>query len=116
MSKLKVRAVFDNGGETLDRYTIIFDNGDMIGASEDPTHPLGFGQYCGNVVDNYMNNSFGYSWRKHVDVESTVKRVLSEQIAAFKSEGHIGKQVFLKDLPEAVRNYVEWMRIPEPTK
>ena len=42
--------VLDNGGLTFDRYTIIDKStGDMIGASDNPFHPLGFGQFCGNV-------------------------------------------------------------------
>jgi len=47
----KIR-IYDNGGETFDRYTVIFTgnykgrNGcDYIGMSENPYHPQGFGQH-----------------------------------------------------------------------
>lgn len=43
--------VFDNNGKTWDRYTIILDDeyGTLLGASENPFSPLGFGQHCGNI-------------------------------------------------------------------
>jgi len=41
--------IFDNGGKTLDRYTLINSDGDVFGFDEHPFHPLGFGQYCGNA-------------------------------------------------------------------
>jgi len=48
MKKFNIKqiAVLDNKGETLDRYTIINKKtGDVIGSSENPFSPLGFGQY-----------------------------------------------------------------------
>lgn len=53
-----LESILDNGGETLDRYTISFhtyndvtDESEfsMFAASENPFHPLGFGQYVGDV-------------------------------------------------------------------
>lgn len=45
-------SILDNGGETFDRYTISIISGDgeyfCFAASEDPFHPQGFGQYCGD--------------------------------------------------------------------
>ena len=43
-------AAFDNGGKTFDRYTLIFEDEyclQVYGASENPTHPQGFGMYAG---------------------------------------------------------------------
>ena len=46
-----VLAIFDNGGKTFDRYTILYvpadDNGwiDYLGASSHPFDPQGFGQH-----------------------------------------------------------------------
>ena len=48
--------ILDNKGETFDRYTIILPNGDCYGASENPFHPQGFGQYCGNIADVVVLN------------------------------------------------------------
>jgi hypothetical protein len=96
--------VFDNGGETLDRYTILNKKtGDLIGASENPTNPQGFGQYCGNVVDNYMYITFGYSWRKYCNVNATIKDEVKRYLSDCK---HIGKKIAFKALPPEVQNFV----------
>jgi hypothetical protein len=47
--------VYDNGGETFDRYTIVVENPETqerswLGASENPFHPSGFGQHLGDRV------------------------------------------------------------------
>ncbi len=41
--------VYDNGGETFDRYTVIIDN-DVFGMSENPLSASGFNQWCGVCV------------------------------------------------------------------
>ena len=41
--------VYDNGGETWDRYTVVYEDGDVLGLSEDPDSPQGFSQYAGNI-------------------------------------------------------------------
>lgn len=69
--------VFDNGGVTLDRFTIIIGD-DMFGASDNPFHPLGFGQYCGDAP--------------HGDLS------------------FLGKKVNLKNLPEDVRRYINYLK------
>ena len=46
--------VLDNGGKTHDRYTIILKDGDVFGASENPFHTMGFGQYNHNIADERM--------------------------------------------------------------
>lgn len=38
--------IYDNGGESVDRYTVIMD-GSVYGMSENPLNPCGFNQYCG---------------------------------------------------------------------
>ena len=40
--------IYDNGGETADRYTAII-HGSFYGFSDHPFHPQGFSQYCGDV-------------------------------------------------------------------
>ncbi len=53
--KTKV-TVYDNGGETLDRYSVIIRYPDgyaaLFGMSEKPFHPHGFNQFCGEVTDS----------------------------------------------------------------
>ncbi len=104
MKTLKIYA-FDNGGETLDRYTLINREGDMLGLSDDPTHPLGFSQFVGNCIDNYMNVSYGYSWRRQCDVKKIIKIKLPEIIHEFKSEGNLGKMINFEALPENIKTH-----------
>jgi len=53
--------IFDNNGETFDRYTIILkEDASIYGSSENPFHPQGFGQYCGEThkdVNEYINDA-----------------------------------------------------------
>lgn len=104
MKKTKIYA-FDNGGETFDRYTIIDAKGEMLGLSENPESPQGFSQWCGNCVDNYMNVSFGYAWRRQCDVKKIIKHELPRIIEEFTRDGNIGKRVNFEDLPENIRKH-----------
>jgi hypothetical protein len=105
MKKFNIKqiAVLDNKGETLDRYTIINKStGDIIGSSDNPFSPLGFWQYCGNLVDNYMFHSFGYSWRKHCNVNKTIKIEVQRYLSDCSE---IGEQIKFKDLPKSVQKF-----------
>jgi len=70
--------VYDNGGESFDRYTVVFTgnykgrNGicNYLAMSEHPTHPQGFGQ--------------------HGD---------SPQVIDKPTYGHLGKKITFNDLP-----------------
>jgi hypothetical protein len=47
--KLKIKAIYDNGGETLDQYTVYYNTRyrqlyDCRGMSKHPCSPQGFGQ------------------------------------------------------------------------
>jgi hypothetical protein len=57
---MKIKAVYDNGGKTFDRYSVYYENVECIkdgkkmytcfGMSEHPFHPQGFGQHsCGQL-------------------------------------------------------------------
>lgn len=57
--------IFDNGGKTYDRYTIVpprYASGERekgrlwcaILSSSDPFHPLGFGQFCSVMVGSHL--------------------------------------------------------------
>ena len=96
---------FDNGGATLDRYTIVNHEGDMLGLSDEPTMPQGFSQFAGNCVDNYMNISFGYAWRRQCDVKKIIKHELPRIIQEFKQDGNIGKLVDFDSLPDNIKTH-----------
>lgn len=97
--------ILDNNGETLDRYTIINEaDGEMIGASENPFH--GFGQYCGNVVDDFWCTCYGMRWREGC-TPALIRKRTRFAISQFKKDcKHIGKPVKFDDLPEDVKKFI----------
>lgn len=52
---MKILAIYDNGGETLDRYTVVtneqwsLNSLAMLGLSDNPTDPQGFSQWSGGT-------------------------------------------------------------------
>jgi hypothetical protein len=100
--------ILDDGGETLDRYTIVnLKDGEMIGASDDPFHPLGFGQYCGNVADNYWNRAYGYEWRRGCTPALLAKRI-KYAVSLFAADcANIGKPIKWGQLPADVQKFAK---------
>ena len=45
---MKDVTVYDNNGDTYDRYTVIIGES-CYGMSHNPMSPMGFNQYCGEV-------------------------------------------------------------------
>lgn len=99
--------VLDNNGESFDRYTIIETaTGEMIGASEQPFHPLGFGQHCGNVADNYWRVAYGYQWRNGCNDKLLSKRIRFAVDHFLNDCAHVGKRIKYNQLPEQVQKFV----------
>lgn len=71
--------IFDNGGKTQDRYTLINSDGDIFGFDFHPFHPQGFGQYCGNV-DQWCSKD-----TKHLGKKIAIDQ-LSDQAQIFVEE------------------------------
>lgn len=59
--------ILDNGGESLDRYTLIAKDGDMYGFNAAPYHPQGIGQFVGNIFDKSFGNEEGITVDKWVE-------------------------------------------------
>jgi len=100
--------VYDNEGDSFDRYTIIdTKNGDMYGASDQPFAPQGFGQYCGNLVDSYMTQTYGACYAKRTPTQ--VKSIMQEQINIADGDVKwLGKRIKdNNDLPEGVQKYIK---------
>ena len=86
-----VLAIFDNGGETIDRYTVVLGTGqvsdtdynrDMLALGDDVTSPQGFSQYTYGEFNPSKDNS------------------------------HLGKEIRWEDLPETHQKHIIW-RIKE---
>jgi hypothetical protein len=95
----------DNGGETFDQYTIIdTSTGDMIGASDCPFSPLGFGQYCGNVAHNYWVTAYGYGWDRTDPI--TLKKRVKYAVDHFLNDcAHVGRAIPFDELPKDVQKF-----------
>ena len=74
--------IFDNNGESFDRYTIILPYGSILGASCNPFSPLGFGCTVGdtNHPENYV------------------------EIA--RRDGRLGDEVMYEELPNEVQEFI----------
>jgi hypothetical protein len=80
--------VFDNGGKSIDRYTLINTvTGDMYGSNNEPYHPQGFGQYAGNIKE-FIERGTGL-----------VKSIKAYVNLARRRPSWLGKEVDLKTLP-----------------
>ncbi len=106
--------VFDNGGETFDRFTIIDrKSGDMIGSSENPFHPQGFGQHCGNPAWDYFTKTVGANYMRRMDQEDPkhyakiMKLKTAEIIKEFTRERNIGNVVEFSTLPADVQQFAK---------
>jgi hypothetical protein len=105
MKKIKV---FDNGGETFDRFTIVnLEDGEVYGASENPFHPQGFGQFCGNVVE------FIGDWRYRLSefkngryTKRAVKSCFKTWVSDWKD-----KEIDFNSLPADVQQYCKQIAI-----
>lgn len=100
--------IFDNGGKTADRYTgVVAATGDVVGFDENPFHPLGFGQFAGNVTDR-LNVIFGYGWRNHFEEKKILKQELSHYLREAKNNpGWLGKQIERSSLTKEAQKYIE---------
>jgi hypothetical protein len=103
---MKKFVILDNNGETFDRYTIIdTKTGDCWGASDNPFHPQGLGQYCGNIADNYFRTTFGVGWRKGHDERGT-NRLIRSVVEKYITESS-DKEIERKTLPKEVQQYIK---------
>ena len=109
---MKQFVIFDNNGETFDRFTILdLKTGEMYGASENPFSPLGFGQNCGCPAHTYFGQTVGIGWISNLRTKDPnhynriIKRKTAEIAEEFKAEGNIGKPIDFSTLPDPVKQY-----------
>lgn len=79
-AKSKAR-IYDNGGKTADRYTILYGDA-CYGMSADPKSPQGFNQYCGDAskVVETGNEALGKRV-KFQDLPEIVREAIIDRIA-----------------------------------
>ena len=71
--------VFDNEGETYDRYTIFTPDGSVYGMSDNPMSPNGFNQYLGDNTEITMGSHLGKRLKSiPQEIAQAVKNRMSE--------------------------------------
>lgn len=99
--------IFDNGGITLDRYTIVNQQtGDVFGCSENPDSPDGIAKFVGNCAAHHIV-LYGAGWRQR----HPSKKLLQAEIENYINNARldpdwIGMEADLSILPDAVRRWV----------
>ena len=109
---MKHYIVFDNGGKTLDRYTIINKNtGDLFGVSENPYDSNGINQYFGNCVAHRIVLA-GAGWRQRLPAKKVIQAEVENYVNNAKLDpSGLGFEVKFKDLPVEVCNYISRISI-----
>ena len=99
--------IFDNGGKTLDRYTIINkETGDVYGCGENPDAPNGAGKFHGCCVDHRIVMS-GAGWRQKLPGKSVIRAEVDNYINNAKlNPDWMGEEVNFNSLPANVRQYI----------
>lgn len=58
---MEIIAVYDNGGKTVDRYTIVFRGEQMVlGVSDDPTGYMGFSNWGDAVIGRHLGKKIQF--------------------------------------------------------
>ncbi|HXB06341.1 MAG TPA: hypothetical protein VNW04_04480 [Puia sp.] len=104
---MKTFIIFDNGCNTLDRYTIINqETGDVFGCSENPDSPKNPGRFIGNCAARHIVLP-GAGWRQKLPP----KRIIRQEAESYINNARldpdwIGREVPLGILPDGVRRWV----------
>jgi hypothetical protein len=104
---MKTFVIFDNGGKTLDRFTVIDkETGDVFGCSENPDAPNGLGEFCGNCA-GHLIVLYGTRWRQRFPGKRAIKAEVDNYVNNAKLDPDwIGSQVDFDSLPANVRQYI----------
>jgi hypothetical protein len=112
---MKNYIVFDNGGKSTDRYTIInMETADVFGASEDPHDPSGLGRWIGNVAD-HRTVLYGAGWRQRLPAKKVIQTEVENYVNNAKLDPEwLGVEIASKNLPDALRSYIEGLDVDDP--
>jgi hypothetical protein len=104
---MKTFIIFDNGGKTSDRFTIINkETGDVFGCGENPETPNGAGKYCGNCTDHLIV-IYGAGWRQRLPGKKVIKAEVDNYLNNAKLDPDwMGNEVDFISLPVNVRQYI----------
>jgi len=77
MTLLKLK-IYDDGGKTVDRYTMIMPDGEAWGFNDNPYHPQGFGQYAGNLSELRTFSHLGKPVKSIMDLPEQARKFVDE--------------------------------------
>jgi len=82
-----IKAIYDNGGKTIDRYTVYYDNPKdwgitaqiypCVGMSAAPFHPQGFGQHSEGMLGKHNGKRIKFEELPE-DCQKLVKQDLAQ--------------------------------------
>jgi hypothetical protein len=79
---MKIKAIYDNEGETADRYSVYFSEFDprtghhlCLGMSANPRHPQGFCQHCYGVPGKHNGKRI-----KFEELPEVCREIIDEEI------------------------------------
>jgi hypothetical protein len=89
--------VFDNEGDTLDRYTVLINStSEILGCNAYPFHPMGIGQHCGTAAENKSKELIGRNSRNL----STNKNFIRRAVSSFVREARANIKWLGKELTD----------------
>lgn len=87
LKQLEKIRVYDNGGKTVDRFTVVFLDRperaglfEALGMDEQPFHPQGFGQHCTATPGEHLGEIANY-FDLPADCQKMIQREF-EEVAA----------------------------------
>ena len=111
---MKTFIVFDKGGKTFDRYTILNkETGDLYASSADPFASDGFSKFLCNCVQR-ETTLYGAGWREKSPAKKIIKAEVDSIIINAKLDPDwIGEPIEISQLPENVRKYLDQLNAHE---
>jgi hypothetical protein len=104
---MKTYIVFDNGGKTIDRFTVInMKTADVFGVSENPASPDGIGRHCGNCAEHRIV-LYGTGWRQRLPAKKIMEAEAENYINNARLDPDwLGREIEFAALPMNVREYI----------
>ena len=104
---MKQYIIFDNGGRTADRYTIInTETGDIFSAGEDMNDPGRITRYCGNCAHQHIV-LYGAGWRQRLPAKKIIRSEVTNYVNNAKLDSDwIGVEIALNSLPARIKEHL----------
>ena len=109
--------IFDNGGLTADRFTIINrETGDVFGGCENPNALNWTAKFIGNCAEHRVVLR-GAGWRQGWPAKKTIKTEIENYVNNARLDPHwIGREVEFAALPENIRRFIAGLNVVSPVE